>query len=203
MFRYALTSLRANLTRLVATALAVVIGITFLASGLMLTDAMRSGLTGDVEAAVRRGRPGCAADRGQRLRWPRDGALPPCLATVRATPGVDGVRARRDPVERPTALRPDGTTANLRSQGRSWITDDELNPMTLDEGAAPRPRRRGRARPQARGRGGGWRRRHRRSWRPPSAGPRPRWWASRSFGDQDSLDDGGTIWFDEAPRSSC
>jgi len=49
MFRYALKSLRANLTRLVATALAVIIGITFLASGLMLTDAMRTGLTADVE----------------------------------------------------------------------------------------------------------------------------------------------------------
>ena len=49
MFRYALKSLRANFTRLIATALAVIVGIGFLAAGLMLTDAMRDGLTGTVE----------------------------------------------------------------------------------------------------------------------------------------------------------
>ena len=49
MLRYALTNLRANLTRLISTALAVIIGIGFLAAGLMLTDAMRAALTGTVD----------------------------------------------------------------------------------------------------------------------------------------------------------
>ena len=49
MLRYALTNLRANVTRLIATALAVIIGIGFLAAGLMLTDAMKDALTGNVD----------------------------------------------------------------------------------------------------------------------------------------------------------
>lgn len=137
MFRYALTSLRANVTRLVATSLAVIIGITFLGSGLMLTDAMRSGLTADVEAqyaaldlAV------LPADSGG---FGGDGTLsnvaPEVLEQVR---GTDGVAAAAGEIQASaTVRRADGTTANLRSQGRSWIDDDELNPMRLEEGKAP------------------------------------------------------------------
>ena len=88
MFRYALKSLRANLTRLVATALAVIIGITFLASGLMLTDAMRTGLTGDVEqqyAAVDLAvQPSGENDFGGLATVPTQ-----VLEQVRATPGVE------------------------------------------------------------------------------------------------------------------
>ncbi len=134
MFAYALKSLRANLTRLVATALAVVIGITFLASGLMLTDAMRSGLTGDVEqqyAAVDLAiTPSEGTQFGQLATVPED-----VLALVRGAPGVDA--AAGEITSTATVLRPDGTTANLRSQGRAWITDDQLNPLDIEEGTAP------------------------------------------------------------------
>lgn len=134
MFRYALTSLRANLTRLVATALAVVIGITFLGSGLMLTDAMRSGLTGDVEAQY------AAVDLAVTPADSSDFAslatVPPeVLEQIRGTVGVEA--AAGEIQTSATVLRPDGTTANLRSQGRSWIVDDELNPLDLVEGVAP------------------------------------------------------------------
>lgn len=139
MFRYALTSLRANLTRLVATALAVVIGITFLGSGLMLTDAMRSGLTADVEAQY------AALDLAvtpvDSSGFGGEGSLssvpPEVLETIRAS---DGVAAAAGEIQASaTVKRPDGTTANLRSQGRAWITDDELNPVQLVEGSAPGP----------------------------------------------------------------
>jgi len=134
MFRYALTSLRANLTRLIATALAVIIGITFLASGLMLTDAMRSGLTGDVEAQY------AAVDLAIT---PEQGGDFGQLATVapevlQVVQDVDGVEAATGEIQSSaTVLRPDGTTANLRSQGRAWITDDLLNPLDLVEGSEP------------------------------------------------------------------
>ncbi|MFN7148367.1 MAG: ABC transporter permease [Microthrixaceae bacterium] len=137
MFRYALKSLRANLTRLVATALAVVIGITFLASGLMLTDAMRSGLTADVEAQYAETDlailPSETSDFGGGAAL---ASIPPeVLDSVRAT---DGVAAATGEIQAAaTVRRPDGATANLRSQGRSWIEDDALNPVQLLDGRAP------------------------------------------------------------------
>jgi putative ABC transport system permease protein len=139
MFRYALTSLRANLTRLIATSLAVVIGITFLGSGLMLTDAMRSGLTADVEAQY--AALDLAVQPADSSGFGGEGALssvpPEVLDTIRA---ADGVAAAAGEIQASaTVKRPDGTTANLRSQGRAWISDDELNPVQLVEGAAPGP----------------------------------------------------------------
>lgn len=137
MFRYALKSLRANLTRLVATALAVVIGITFLASGLMLTDAMRSGLTADVEAQY--AETDLAILPTETSDFGGGGTLasvpPEVLDAVRST---DGVAAATGEIQAAaTVRRPDGATANLRSQGRSWIEDDALNPVQLLDGRAP------------------------------------------------------------------
>lgn len=134
MFRYALTSLRANLTRLVATSLAVVIGITFLGSGLMLTDAMRAGLTGDVEAQY--AAVDLAVTPADNSDFASLATVPPeVLEQIRDTAGVEA--AAGEIQTSATVLRPDGTTANLRSQGRSWIVDDELNPLDLVDGVAP------------------------------------------------------------------
>lgn len=194
MFRYALKSLRANLTRLIATSLAVVIGITFLASGLMLTDAMRAGLTGDVEqqyASVALAiTPTEGSDFGQLVTVPAD-----VLDQVRAVPGVDA--AAGEITASATVLRPDGTTANLRSQGRAWITDDQLNPLDLEQGTAPS--------------GEGEVVLDRKLADEADAGvgdtvqletPVGRIESTvvgiSRFGDQDALDDGGTISFDEA-----
>lgn len=135
MFRYALKSLRANLTRLVATALAVVVGIAFLAAGLMLTDAMRDGLTGTVEEqyagvdlALSTGVGG--SDMGFVQGVPLD-----VLDDVQATDGV--AAASGEVAANVRVQRPDGTSANLRSQGRNWIDDDSLNPLDLVDGRAP------------------------------------------------------------------
>ncbi len=193
MFRYALKSLRANLTRLVATALAVIIGITFLASGLMLTDAMRTGLTGDVEqqyAAVDLAvQPSGENDFGGLATVPTQ-----VLEQVRATPGVEAATGEIQSSAR--VLRPDGTTANLRSQGRSWIDDDELNPMTLDEGRAPAEdgeivldRKLAEDAQATVG--------DTVQLETPIGRTESEVVGISSFGNQDSLDDGGTIWFDE------
>jgi len=135
MFRYALKSLRANLTRLIATALAVIVGIGFLGAGLMLTDAMRDGLTGTaeqqyagVDLALSTGAGG--ADMGILQVMP-----PAVLDTVLATEGVEAAAGTVSGNVR--VQRPDGSSANLRTQGRTWIEDDELNPLQLAEGEAP------------------------------------------------------------------
>ncbi|HTN99631.1 MAG TPA: FtsX-like permease family protein [Microthrixaceae bacterium] len=135
MFSYALKSLRANLTRLIATSLAIILGIGFLASGLMLTDAVRAGLTGNVEQqyknvdlAVVSASDSGGGEFGQ-------GIQAEVLDLVEATPGVAAAAGELQANVR--VLRPDGTTANLRSFGRAWIEDDKLNPLSLAEGHAP------------------------------------------------------------------
>lgn len=192
MIRYALTSLRANLTRLIATALAVVIGITFLASGLMLTDAMRAGLTGDVEQQFANvdlavSSEGGTGDFGLLGVIPTD-----AVESILEVPGVAG--AAGEVQASATVRRPDGTRANLRSQGRAWIEDEQLNPLDIVEGAAPSAadevaldRRLAAQAYAAIG--------DRVTLETP-AGPREATVSGlTSFGDQDALDDGGTISF--------
>lgn len=133
MLRYALTNLRANLTRLVATALAVIIGIGFLAAGLMLTDAMRDALTGsvarqyaDVDLVVEP----AAAMEGAPTALPIE-----TLDEVRSTSGVDGAAGQLSgPVH---LLSADDESLTSRSQGRAWIDVERLNPLTVEDGDAP------------------------------------------------------------------
>lgn len=135
MFRYALKSLRANLTRLLSTGAAVVVGIGFLAAGLMLTDAMESGLTGDVEdqyagidLAVTPRSVEVDFDLGERVQAD-------VLDLVRDTEGV--AAASGEITADVQVLGPDGSPTDLRSQGRLWIPDDQLNPHTLTSGEPP------------------------------------------------------------------
>lgn len=133
MLRYALSNLRANATRLIATALAVIIGIGFLASGLMLTDAMKDALVGNVDrryASVDLVVEPAAAIQGAATSVPAE-----VLEQVRA---VDGVTAAAGELSGPVTLMGRGDEVlTSRSMGRAWIPDDELNPLTIDEGVAP------------------------------------------------------------------
>lgn len=133
MLRYALTNLRANFTRFIATALAVVIGIGFLATGLMLTDAMRTALLGDVDrqyAGVDLVVQPAASIGGFGASVPTE-----VLATVQRT---DGVTAAAGELSGPsTLLDTHGETLTPRAQGRAWIPADALNPLTIDEGKPP------------------------------------------------------------------
>jgi putative ABC transport system permease protein len=137
MFRYALKSLRANLTRLVATATAVVVGIGFLAAGLMLTDAMEAGLTGDVEQqyegidlAVVAAAPAQSDAFGLGLT-----VQPETLGQIRQVDGVAAAYGERTGDVR--VLGPDGDATDLRTQGRVWIDDQQLSAHQLVEGEAP------------------------------------------------------------------
>lgn len=133
MLRYALTNLRANVTRLIATALAVIIGIGFLAAGLMLTDAMRDALTGNVDreyANVDLVVEPAAAVQGAASSVPVD-----ALATVRATDGVaEAAGQLSGPVN---LLGRDDEVLTSRTQGQAWIDGERLNPLTIDDGSAP------------------------------------------------------------------
>lgn len=133
MLRLTLRNLRAYATRLVATATAVIVGIAFLAAGLMLTGAMKDALDGNVDrqyaavdlvlvpAASFEGLAGAVSDDQLEL--------------ARSTPGV--VAAVGEITQPARLLDADGEPLTPRSQGRAWITDDGLDPLTLDEGEAP------------------------------------------------------------------
>ncbi|MSV49036.1 MAG: FtsX-like permease family protein, partial [Actinobacteria bacterium] len=197
MFSYALKSLRANITRLVATALAVILGIGFLASGLMLTDAMRAGLTGDVEEQYQNVDFAIIATASSEQSSGMDFQLTvpeSVLATARDTPGVEAAAGEIQADAR--VLRPDGTTANLRSQGRSWIADSELNPLSLDEGSAPKGSAQvvlDRKLASEAGASVG----DTVSVQTPAGTKQFKVSGISSFGRQDALDDGGTISFSE------
>ena len=137
MFRYALKSLRANLTRLVATATAVVVGIGFLAAGLMLTDAMEAGLTGDVEqqyAGIDLAVLAATPEESSGFAW---GLTVPAemLEVIRSVDGVAAAFGER--VADVRLLDQQGDATDLRSQGRVWIDDEQLNAHQLVEGDAP------------------------------------------------------------------
>ncbi len=197
MFRYALTSLRANATRLVATSLAVIIGITFLGSGLMLTDAMRSGLTADVEAQYES--LDLAVLPTQSDEFGGDAGLssvsPEVLDLVSATDGVAAVAGEIQASA--TVKRADGTTANLRSQGRAWMEDEQLNPVQLVEGSAPRGSDQvvldRKLAEEAEAEVG-----DEVELETPIGRHEATVVGISSFGDADSLDAGGTLWFDQA-----
>ncbi len=133
MLRYALKNLRANVTRLIATALAVVIGIGFLAAGLMLTDAMRDALTGNVDrqyANVDLVVEPAASIEGAATSVPTD-----TLDRVRSTDGVaEAAGQLSGPVN---LLGADDEALTSRTQGQAWIDAERLNPLTIDEGSAP------------------------------------------------------------------
>lgn len=135
MFSYSLRSLRANLTRFVATSLAIVLGIGFLASGLMLTDAVKVGLTGNVEQRYRDVDLAVTADNDIAEMSMIQGVPADLLGSIRDQPGVAAAAGEMEANVR--LLDGTGTAISLRTMGRSWIDDDELNPLTLIDGTAP------------------------------------------------------------------
>ena len=195
MFRFALKNLRANATRLVATATAVIIGIAFLAAGLMLTDAMKTALAGNadrqyanVDLVVRTG-----ASLGDL-----SGAVPAeQLTAVRATPGV---AAATGEITAPASLlERGGSPVSSRSQGRAWIADRRLNPLALTAGRGPRSADevvidRGSAADAGLAVG------DRATISTPSGRITPRVVGLSRFGTQAAVDDGGTLSF--APRAA-
>ena len=133
MLRLALKSIRANFGRLVATLVAITIGVGFLASGRMLTDAVASALRAtsnreyaQVSAVVR------AADSSETGA---ETSVP--AAAVPAIAGVPGVEAAAGRVSGSVAPFADGRRSNERATGRNWVADPALNPLTIETGRPP------------------------------------------------------------------
>ena len=133
MLALALKSIRANWARLLATVVAIVIGVGFLGAGRMLTAAVSESLrstTSEEFAAV-----------SAVVRVPRsddDVASSQVPASVvdeiRSVPAVDAAAGR---VEGTVALIKDGLRVE-DSNGRNWVRDDALNPLELLAGRTPR-----------------------------------------------------------------
>ena len=141
MFRLTIKEIVAKKLRLLSTAMAVILGVAFLAGTLVLTDTVTKtfdGLLADANAGtdayVRGDSP---LDLGFGEARPRiDAAL---VDELRHVDGVDQVggarqRLRPDPRQEGQGRRQYRTAAVL---GMNWSTVDELNPFRLVEGRAP------------------------------------------------------------------
>ncbi len=191
MLRLALANLRLYAPRFAATALAVVVGVAFLASGLLLTTAMKDALDGNV--AEQYAGVDLVVQPAASLQGLDVAAVPTEeLARTRATPGV--AAAAGELVRSATLLDAQGDTVTPRSQGRAWIDDRVLNPLRLVEGTAPEGTDQV-ALDRAGARAAGLQVGDTARLATPAGEVRARVVGLTAFGDQDALDDGGTISF--------
>jgi putative ABC transport system permease protein len=141
MSRVVLSGLRADLRRVLAAAIAIVLGVAFFAATLVLGDSMRAGFRDSFVA----GNDGLAAVVRSAARLGNDdagfdpGTVPVELAERLRT--VDGVAAAAIAVEgRAQILDPDGRPIGgdgPPTLAGNWIDDERLSPWDLAEGRAP------------------------------------------------------------------
>ena len=143
MLKLTLSTLRARKARFALTALAVALGVAFMAGTLVLTATLDHAYTAiagkaleGTDALVRSERVITDAD-GARTRATVDDAV---LATVRTAPGVAAAEPRVDGVAQ--ILGDDGRLLDDSGNravpvAMAWSTDAELNPLHLVDGHAP------------------------------------------------------------------
>lgn len=133
MLRLTWKNLRANLTRLLATAVAIVTGTAFVAAALMLTTAIGDAVEGNVDQQYAGVDVTVEAPQGDSSLW---SSIPTeTIEEVRALPGVTAVAG--EIVQSVQLLDDANEPVRSRSLGRVWITDDELNPFDVRRGRAP------------------------------------------------------------------
>ena len=137
MFQLAWRGVRHNTGRYVATLIAILTGVAFFTATGFLSDRVIGALEGDavrqygaVDAAVVVDDSGDTSQFAADLRIGQDvvdqiAALPEVAATGGDLSGQVAF------------LAADGSTFADGATGRLWIEDEELNPIDLDEGAAP------------------------------------------------------------------
>ncbi len=135
MWRLTLRNLRANLTRLVATAVAIIAGTAFVATGLMLTEAISNAVAGNVELQYSAVDAAVTASNVSEGPHGTGGIDAEVLAQIQALPQAAAAAGELD--ESVKLLDDQGDALRSQSLGRSWITDDELNPFTIVEGTEP------------------------------------------------------------------
>src|SRR5690242_7769151 len=139
MLRLGIRNASAHLGRLLLTAVAVVLGVTFVSGSLVLTATSRTVLdeqfrtvSGGADLAVRRA---VAFDAAMGVEVTRDPVPPSALAMIRSVPGV----AQVQPVARGQGLLMVGARAVVPSGGsllESW-SSAPFNPYQLRAGRAP------------------------------------------------------------------
>jgi putative ABC transport system permease protein len=141
-----LRNLAAHRRRYALCALAVVLGVAFLAGSLVLTDTMRAAFddafssTGTGADVVAR-RPS-AIDTGQAASPAAAPAARLDDEALDAVRGLDGVALAEGTVQGPTQLVEEDGTVDAAlfggiTIGTNWLGDARLSPLTLAEGRAP------------------------------------------------------------------
>lgn len=140
MLHLALRGVRHNVSRYVATLLAILTGVAFFTATGFVSDRVINALEGDVDKQYGNVDVAVVADTttqapggsfAEKLR------IPGATATrIRAVPGISAVAGT---ATGPVAfLAPSGRSFGAGSTGRLWVTDKELNPIQLTKGRAPR-----------------------------------------------------------------
>jgi putative ABC transport system permease protein len=137
MFHLAWLGVRHNPARYVATLVAIITGVAFFSATGFLSDRVIDALQGDVDrqyssvdAAVIVDDKGAAADFASKLRIAGTAAN-----EIAAT---EGVEATAGVLTGSVAFRgADGEVFADGATGHLWIEDDDLNPVDVEEGAAP------------------------------------------------------------------
>ena len=146
VLRLTLRNLASHRRRYALCALAVVLGVAFLAGSLVLTDTMKASFddafssTGTGADVVARRPAAIDTDQAATPAAAPGGRLDDdALAAVR---GLQGVAHAEGTVQGPTQLvEEDGTVATSLlggfTIGANWVGDERLSPLTLAEGRAP------------------------------------------------------------------
>ena len=133
MFRVSLRSLLSHKLRLALTAIAIVLGVTFVAGTLVTTDTITTYFTSLIGGI----------DRGVAVQV--EGSNDPIPASLLArVQAVSGVAEAAGELARPgIALLEKGTsvggTLEAATLGGAWVSDPELSPYKLTSGSAPTP----------------------------------------------------------------
>jgi putative ABC transport system permease protein len=132
MFELAIANLRANISRLVATVVAIIAGVAFLSAGLMFTDALRSSLGGSLAERY------AHVDAAVQASTDRQG--PPAKVPAKLLQQVedtDGVRAAAGQLVASVGIYEPGRKKPEDITARGWIDDPLLNPTVVVRGTAP------------------------------------------------------------------
>ena len=163
MLQLVISSVRHNLGRYLATLIAIMTGVGFYTAAGVVSDGVISSLEGNVDAEY--GNVDVAVTPDEMQLPTRTAADLEALKVPQATvdqllalPGVDGGAGIL--TGSVAFLGRDGTPFATSAVGRLWVTDEDLNPISVAAGDAPDsagrdrrgPRHRRRPRPPRRGR---------------------------------------------------
>lgn len=140
MIKLVLSSVRHNLGRYLATLVAIIAGVGFFVAVSVISDGIISSLDGNVDAQY--GNVDVAVVPDDTTTVASTGTAPAPLKLPQsavehllALPGVDGGAGI---LTAPVAFQAeDGKPFATSATGRLWITDQDLNPLTVTQGKAP------------------------------------------------------------------